>query len=167
MLECVLLIQQKIEAFYSAYKMTLTHHWPIKMYTGLPLVIQSVQCPIIGHLYCMMSFLKGYVNSFQKTQKDICTKLFVLVIQLLRLPQLLAQLLLNFPDASDMLSVTLLNTKSCKCRKASLVTMHYLAKKQLISYYFIIYLTRMTKLLLQKIINKINIWSSKLFNKLF
>ena len=31
----------------------------LKMYTGLPLVIQSVYWPIIGQLYCMASFLKG------------------------------------------------------------------------------------------------------------
>ena len=33
------------------------YHWSIKMYTGLPLVIYSVYWPIIGHLYCIASFL--------------------------------------------------------------------------------------------------------------
>ena len=35
----------------------LAYHWSIKTYTGLPLVIQSVYWPIIGHLY-YMTFLR-------------------------------------------------------------------------------------------------------------
>ena len=41
------------------------HYWSIKMYTGLPLVIQSEYWPIIGYLYCMTSFFIGTLKSFQ------------------------------------------------------------------------------------------------------
>ena len=49
----------------------LACHWSIKMYTGLPLIIQSVYWPIIGHLYCMKSFFIGTINSFKLQDGDI------------------------------------------------------------------------------------------------
>ena len=51
----------------------MTPYWPTivlsnKMYTGLPLVIQSVYLPIIGYLYSMTQFFIGTIKSFKRSE---------------------------------------------------------------------------------------------------
>ena len=50
----------------------LAYFWSIKMYTCLPLVIQSVYWPIIGHLYCMTSFYLSVVDQLQAFIQHLC-----------------------------------------------------------------------------------------------